>query len=100
MKIVKLNRNFKINKYHGFEVAVKFDQWDSRAHHFEKVVADRLGNQSWGWKWHPEKKVKENWAGAFGERKKGEAAPYWIYFRRESMLSLVLLSIDHQKDQK
>lgn len=98
MKIVKLNRNFKINKYHGFEVGVKFDCWDRTALNFEKVVADRLGDQSWGWKWNPDKKVKENWAGAFGERRKGEAAPYWIYIRRESMLSLVLLSLEHQKD--
>ena len=96
MKIVKLNRNFNIYKTHGFEVGVKFDLWNAEARDFEAVVSDRLGKQAWGWKYYPSLKVRENWAGGFGKRAKGQSTPYWIYFRRESMLTLVLLSLDHE----
>lgn len=100
MKIVKLNGNFNIYKTHGFEVGVKFDLWNTEARDFEAVVADRLGKQAFMWKWYPRTKVTENWACGFGKRASGQTTPYWIYIRRESMLSLVLLSINHQKDQK
>ena len=100
MKIVKLNRNFNIYKNHGFEVGVKFEIWGAVAREFEQVVADRLGSQAWLWKHYPNKNIKGNWACGFGKRTKGEATPYWVYFRKESMLSLVLLSIDYKKDQK
>jgi hypothetical protein len=98
MKIVKLNGNFNIYKTHGFEVGVKFDLWDTKARNFEAVVADCLGKRAWGWKYYPSLEVRENWAGEFGKRASGQTTPYWIYFRRESMLTLVLLSINHQKD--
>lgn len=95
MKIVKLNRNFNIHKNHGFEVGLKFDMWDKEAQRFERAVANRLGNQAWAWKWNLGKKVEEDWAAGFGKRVNGEAAPYWIYLRKESMLTMLLLSLDH-----
>lgn len=98
MKIVKLNRNFNIHKHHGFEVGLKFGLWDRNAQQVERVVADRLGNQSWSWKYHPGEKIKENWASGFGKHVKGERPPYWIYLRNESMLSLVMLSLEHNNE--
>ena len=96
MKIVKLNNNFNIHKHHGFEVGLKFDMWDLDARDIERAIAARFGEQAWAWKWNLGKKVKGDWATTFGKRVKGEGAPYWVYLRRESMLSLVLLSIEHK----
>ena len=97
MKIVKLNRSFNIHKYQGFEIGVKFDLWGTEARDFEYAVADRFGQQAWLWKHGSKTKVKEDWATTFGKRVKGETTPYWVYLRQESMLTLILLSID-QKD--
>lgn len=97
MKIVKLNRNFTIHKNHGFEVGIKFDMWGVDARDFGDVVATRFGDQAWAWKWNPADKIKEDWACGFGKRVKGESTPYWIYLRKESMLSLVMLSLDHTR---
>lgn len=98
MKIVKLNRNYNINKYHDFEVGIKFDYWGREAQQFEHAAADYLGDQAWAWKHHSDKKLTENWAGTFGKRVKHSSTPYWIYIRHESMLTLVLLTMN-QKDQ-
>lgn len=95
MKIVKLNRNFNIHKNHGFEVGLKFDIWGLEARYFENLVSDRFGDQAWLWRHYPASKVKGDWAVGFGKRVKGEATPYWIYLRNESMLTLVMLSLDH-----
>ena len=95
MKIVKLNRNFNIHKYHGFEVGLKFDMWDKEAQRFERAAADRLGNQSWSWKYHRNERIKENWAAGFGKHDKNVGtSPYWIYFRNEALLSMILLTLE------
>mgnify|MGYP003348964170 CR=1 FL=1 len=85
MKIVKLNRRFKQFKENGHTVALRFNGWSKKASAVESVCRDRLGGGSWN--------REGNWCSYFGERGgRLEVRPYWITFRNEKDLTLVLLS--------
>lgn len=94
MKIVKLNRRFRQFRDHGHVVALKFvDGYSVEIRAVEKVCRDRL--QGGGWLRH------HDWYSYYGDRNsrydRDAARPYWITFRRESDLSLVLLCADLTK---
>jgi len=91
MKIVKLNRRFRQFRDHGHVVALKFyNGWNSdKIRAVEKVCRDRLKGGGW---------LREHdWYSYYGERNsrydRDIGRPYWITFRRESDLTLVLLSL-------
>jgi hypothetical protein len=44
MKVIKLNRRYKVFKEHGHEVAVKFRSYNAKASPLERVCRDRLGD--------------------------------------------------------
>ena len=94
MKIVKLNRRYTIHRVHGFEVALRFDQWGTHVTSIERIVRNLLGEQAWMWKYDQTNRVKGNWASGFGQHRTTGSTPYWIYLRKESSLSAVLLSLD------
>lgn len=94
MKIVKLNRKYNINKYHGFEVALKFDFWNTEARDTEQVCRTHFGDHAWDWKWNLKKAIKGNWATKFGDKEKDKPTPYWIYLRKHSMLTMLKLATD------
>ena len=86
MKIVKLNRRFRQFKEHRHQVALRFDGWSEKAKEVEKVCRARL--QGGGWS------RDQDWYSYYGDRNsRYDARPYWITFRNETDLTLVLLSL-------
>jgi hypothetical protein len=89
MKIVKLNRRFRQFKEHRHQVALRFEGWNEKATAVEKVCREKL--KSGGW-------LREhNWYSYYGHASSStgyrESRPYWITFRNEADLTLVLLSL-------
>jgi hypothetical protein len=86
MKIVKLNRRFRQFKEHGHVVALRFEGWTNQSKEVEKVCRERL--QGGGWL------RDQDWYSYYGDRNsRYDARPYWITFRNEADLTLVLLSL-------
>ena len=87
MKVIKLNRRYKVFKEHGHEVAVKFSSYSSKASHLDRVCRDRLGdNVMWN--------KNGTWYGWFGKKPAGtHNTPYFISFRKESDLTFVLMCL-------
>jgi hypothetical protein len=94
MKVVKLNRRFRQFKEHGHTVALRFaNGYSDKIRAVEKVCRARL--QGGGWL------RDHDWYSYYGERNSRHdrdiGRPYWITFRRESDLTLVLLCTDLTK---
>ena len=87
MKIVKLNRRFKRFKEAGHTVALRFDTWSQQSLTVEQVCRDRLGSMYVN---------GASWDGYFGKGQRSyySQRPYWISFRNEKDLTLVLLSVN------
>jgi hypothetical protein len=89
MKIVKLNRRFRQFREHGHTIALRFTDW-AEAMPYEKITQTRLDV---GGGRH------ESWYSYFGNRSNLYVLrPYWITFRNEADLTLVLLSADLTKN--
>lgn len=86
MKVVKLNRRFKQYKEHGHVIALKFPNgYTKDAGKIEKICRDRFDSAGW----MPE----HNWYHYYGARSSRDAVrAYWITFRNESDLTMILLS--------
>jgi hypothetical protein len=89
MKVIKLNRRYKLFKEHGYEAGVRFDSWGNRAREIEITCRDRLG-----YSWNQE---SSEWYRYFGKRPANGPTPYFIMFRKESNLSFILLCADLTK---
>ena len=90
MKTVKLNRRFRQFREHGHVVALRFESWNNKANAVERVCRDRLEGSGWS--------RNQDWYSYTGDRiGRRDVCPYWITFRRESDLTLVLLSTDLTK---
>ena len=95
MKIVKLNRNFTIYKNHRFEIGIKFASYDPNgAGAMAKQAGKLFGTEAFMWKYYPNELVKGDWATGFGSPRPNGKRPYWVYLRNESMLSMLLLSLE------
>jgi hypothetical protein len=87
MKIVKLNRRFRQFKEHGHTVALRFEGCTKKATAVEKVCREKLRGGGWS--------RNQDWYSYYGDRNsRYDARPYWITFRNEAELTLVLLSAD------
>ena len=88
MKIVKLNRRFKQYKEYGHTIALKFSNGYSKdAGKIEKICRDRFDSAGW--------MPDSDWYHYYGARSgRYDVRPYWISFRNEADLTLVLLSAD------
>jgi hypothetical protein len=91
MKVVKLNRRFRQFKEHGHTVALKFSNgYTKDAGQIEKICRERLIGGGW--------LRDHNWYSYYGDRNsrydRDAVRPYWITFRNEAELTLVLLSAD------
>ena len=90
MKVIKLNRRFKVYKERGHEVAVKFQGYGPKAGELEKVCRDRLGEN---YIWNPE----GTWYGWFGKKRTVmNLSPYFISFQKESDLTFVLMCLTNK----
>jgi hypothetical protein len=98
VKIVKLNNNFKIHRLHRFEVGIKFDMYGSDAGSMCNVAKRLFGHEAFLWEYYPNEPAKGDWATAFGAHVSSAGrTPYWIYLRKTSMLSMVLLSMERKE---
>ena len=88
MKIVKLNRRFKQFKENGHTVALRFESYQPQTiAAYEKICRARLRGHGYN--------READWYSYFGHAPNSNSPrPYWITFRRESELTLVLLSVD------
>ena len=89
MKVIKLNRRYKLFKEHGYEAGLRFDAWGNKARAIEKTCRKRLGDSFI--------RADSDWYGYFGQRNVHGPTPYFIMFRKESTLSFVLLCTDLTK---
>ena len=91
MKVIKLNRRYKLFKEHGYEAGLKFNGWGNRARRLiENSCRERLGHSFY--------QADSDWYGYFGKSPDGiKPLPYFIMFRRESTLSFILLCTDLTK---
>ena len=88
MKVVKLNRRFKMFREHGHVVALRFHGWSNMIAPYERACRQKLGSEYKNF----------SWSGHFGTSKgRSDVRPYWITFRNEADLTLVLLSVDLTK---
>jgi hypothetical protein len=91
MKVVKLNRRFNQFREHGHTVALRFDHWSAKVSAVERLVEQRIGGKSWN--------RSGDWSSYFGASNgHSDRKPFWITFRRESDLTLVLLSMNLTKN--
>ena len=85
MKVVKLNRRFKKFRDYGHTVALRFGEGYPEAVPYESAIMTRLGGNRYD--------SKATWTSYFGDRNgRNTVRPYWITFRNEADLTLVLLS--------
>lgn len=88
MKIVKLNGRYKMFREQGHTVALRFNGWSKLIAPYERACRERLGSQYKNY----------SWSGHFGTRSgRNDVRPYWISFRNEADLTLVLLCADLTK---
>ena len=91
MKIIKLNRRFKQFKEHGHTIAMRFDSYEpATVSAYEKICRAQLKGHGY--------ERGADWYSYFGHAPNSNSRrPYWITFRREADLTLVLLSADLTK---
>ena len=86
MKVVKLNRRFRQYKEYGHTVALRFPNGltpDAQAIH--RVCGQKLNGSGW--------MREHDWYSYYGKNSgRYDVRPYWITFRRESDLTMILLS--------
>jgi hypothetical protein len=85
MKIIKLNRRYRIFNEHRYQAGLRFNTYSNNAREIENSCRERLGPSD------------SSWTGYFGKRNVYAATPYFIMFRKESDLSFVLLCTDLTK---
>jgi len=85
MKVVKLNRRFKQYKEHGHTIALRFDSYAPvTIPAYEKVCRARLQGHGYN--------RDANWWSGFGHAPNSNSTrPYWITFRNEADLTMVML---------
>jgi hypothetical protein len=89
MKIVKLNSRYKQFKEHGHVIAMRFDVHSVETMAYERACREKLTGHGYT--------RADPWYSYFGSKpSKGlyTRRPYWITFRNEMDLTLVLLSVD------
>jgi hypothetical protein len=85
MKIVRLNGRYRQYRDHRHTVALRFDSWTDQAARIEILCRNRLGSGGWV--------PSSHWYSYYGHRPDTNSPrPYWITFRYEPDLTLILLS--------
>ena len=86
MKVVKLNRRYKMFKDHGHIVGLRFPSWTKQSAGIERLCSERLGSK---WK-------NSSWSAQFGSPNYTDGSgrkTYWITFLDESDLTFILLQV-------
>ena len=84
MKVIKLNRRYKMFKERGHTIGLKFDTWYKEADVFEAYL-----RKIYGMDWN-----NVSWHGYYGTRPTTtNSRPYFITIRDEKMLTAMLLAV-------
>lgn len=84
MKVIKLNRRYKMFKERGHTIGLKFEGWYKDASPYETYLVKIYGHD-----WD-----KCNWAGYYGARSgRNTNRPYFITMRDEKMLTALMLAV-------
>ena len=93
MKIVKLDRRYKQFKEHGHTVGIMFDRYTNESRDVEDACREIFNTSSWdrsgpwcGYFGSYRKRERDEWNGGFRQ--------YWITFKDESAVSLILLKMN------
>ena len=81
VKIIKLNRRFKLYKEHGMEHAIRFNSWDAKAGAVESFMREHFGSE-WAWPNNRQTQWKTHW----GKPVRNNPRPYFIGVRDEEMI--------------
>ena len=91
MRLVKLNRRYKVFKDFGHTWAFRFDSYEPKAvSKIEGILLEMYGSQ-YTWK------TPVVWRACFGHRRVGQDRPYWISFTNEADASVILLQMEHEQ---
>ena len=91
MKIIKLNKNYSITRYHGHTVGFKFINWCSEARDIETILREMHGTSGWFTKWY-NTKDNQPWASWMGRgRIATDPRPYFITVKDPADISVILL---------
>jgi len=86
MKVIKLNRRYKMYEY-GFTHAFRWERWEfNDIRPYERSLINLYGVQSYDYQ-------RSSWISVFGSstNKKTGYKPYYLYVRGEPMLTATLL---------
>jgi hypothetical protein len=95
MKLIKLNRRYRAYKEYGHTWGFRFDRWTpEHCGSIERLLESMYGSQYNGNK-HG---LYNHWRGTFGTKIPFNThyRPYFITFRDESVISVVLLKLEMQ----
>ena len=81
VKVIKLNRRFKLYKEHGMEHAIRFSSWDKKAGEVESFMRQHFGSE---WVWGSNKQTQ--WKSHWGKVNRDQPRPYFIGVRDEEMI--------------
>jgi len=86
MKIIKLDKRFSMYK-EGYTHAMRWPRWEPRIINPYKEAMCKMYGENWYSKGSP-------WKIQFGTKgKSDEYAPYFIYVKTESMLTMLMLGL-------
>jgi len=92
MKVIKLDRRYKLFQELGHTWCFRFPYWDANAMRVEKLMTQLLGDQ---YDWSNYDNRYRTWRAQFGNKVKGEIRrPYNISFRDESVISFIMLKLE------
>lgn len=81
VKVIKLNRRFKLYKEHGMEHAIRFSSWDAKVAKVESFMREHFGPE-YVWGHNSQTQWKTHW----GKVNRNNPRPYFIGVRDEEMI--------------
>jgi hypothetical protein len=88
MKIIKLNRRYRVHKDHGYQAGLRFNghsqPTQEKIQAIESVCRGIFGNSGW----FP---ATSDWTSYRAKPNGTRPCPYFIMFRRESDMTMILL---------
>jgi len=81
VKVIKLNRRFKLYKEHGMTHAIRFNTWDVKVGQVESFMREHFGSE-WVWGNNRQTQWKTHW----GKPVRNNPRPYFIGVCDEEMI--------------
>jgi hypothetical protein len=81
VKVIQLNRRFKLYKEHGMKHAIRFSSWDPKIGRVESFMREHFGPE-YVWGHNSQTQWKTHWGKVNGDQPR----PYFIGVRDEEMI--------------